>query len=77
MIITSLSELCFGRFFFENGYFPERNSNIQFVSANFSQKISEWRLIRETPFLTPEMHAWCMKKCLHVTLEMHAIYIPH
>jgi hypothetical protein len=21
--------------------------------------------------------AWCMQKCLHVTPEMHAIYIPH
>jgi hypothetical protein len=29
------------------------------------------------PFLSPEMHAWCMQQCLHVTPEMHAIYLPH
>jgi hypothetical protein len=29
------------------------------------------------PFLSPETHALCMEKCLHVTPEMHAIYLPH
>jgi hypothetical protein len=77
MIITSLSGLRFGRFFFEIGYFPERNSNIQFVSANCAQKISEWSLMCAAPFLSPEMHALRMEKCLHVTPEMHAIYLPH
>jgi hypothetical protein len=27
--------------------------------------------------VTPEMHALCMEKCLHVTPELHAIYLPH
>jgi hypothetical protein len=29
------------------------------------------------PFLSSKMHAWCMQKCLHVTPEMHAIYLRH
>ena len=28
-------------------------------------------------FLFPNMHAWCMQKCLRVTPKMHAIYLPH
>jgi hypothetical protein len=41
-----------------------------------------------TPFLSPEMHAWCMhvslemhawrmEKFLHVNPKVHEIYIPH
>jgi hypothetical protein len=49
----------------------------QFFSENVSQKISELILMCTTLFLSPEMHALCMEKCLHLTLEMHTIYLPH
>jgi hypothetical protein len=29
------------------------------------------------PFLSLEMHALHMEKCLHVAPEMHAVYLPH
>jgi hypothetical protein len=50
---------------------------MQFAYENSAQKISELGLMCAATFLSPKMHAWCMQKCLHVTLEMHAIYIPH
>jgi hypothetical protein len=30
-----------------------------------------------TPFLSPEMPTLHMEKSLHMTSEMHAIYLPH
>jgi hypothetical protein len=40
-------------------------------------KISELILMCADPFLSPEMPALRMEKCLHVTPKMHAIYHPH
>jgi hypothetical protein len=37
-----------------------------------SPKMHAWLM-----HVVPEMHAWSMEKFLHVTHEMHAIYIPH
>jgi hypothetical protein len=50
---------------------------MKFVSANCAQKISERSLICAALFLSPDMHVWCIQKCLHVTPGMHAIYFPH
>jgi hypothetical protein len=41
------------------------------------KKISELNLMCVAPFLSLEMHALRMEKCLHVIPEMHAIHIPH
>jgi hypothetical protein len=40
MLITLLPRLRFDRFFFEIGYFSERNSNIQFFLEKYAQKVS-------------------------------------